>query len=333
MRLRDIAVALPSRRIDSTLIATWTGVDAEFITEKIGVKSRAFLGEDETPVSLAKQACDNLFSRNSPLARDNVQLLIVVTQNPDFKLPHSSALLQSALGLDVSTASFDINLGCSGYVYALTVAKAFMAAEEIGDGLVVTCDPYSRIMGKSDRDTVTVFGDAATATWLSSEAGGEIGRLDFGTDGGRARHLMVKAGGSSYPVKGIWEQEPTMCRPEDFRLRMSGQGIFNFAMERVPRSVLRCVEKNKLSVSEIDYFVFHQGSKFLLENLRKRLNLDPEKVPLNLEDVGNTVSSSIPLLLSQMKDKGVLDGKRILISGFGVGLSWASSIIDFGGCV
>ena len=331
MKLRDIAVALPSKRIDSALIAKWTGVDAEFITQKIGVKSRAFLSEDETPVNLAKQACDNLFSRNPQLARDKIRLLIVVTQNPDFKLPHSSALLQSALGLEVSTASFDINLGCSGYVYSLTVAKAFMAAEEIVDGLVVTCDPYSRIMSKSDRDTVTVFGDAATASWLSSEAGGEIGRLDFGTDGDRARHLMVKAGGSSYPVTGVWEQKPTTCRPEDFRLRMSGQGIFNFAMERVPRSVLMCLEKNKLSVSDIDYFVFHQGSKFLLENLRKRLNLASEKVPVNLEDVGNTVSSSIPLLLSQMKDQGILGGKRILMSGFGVGLSWASNIIEFGG--
>jgi 3-oxoacyl-[acyl-carrier-protein] synthase-3 len=333
MRLRDIAFALPTKRIGSEIIAEWTGVDADFITQKIGVKTRAFLSAEETPLSLAKEACDALFSRNPQLAQDKVQLLIVVTQNPDFKLPHSSALVQNALGLDVNTACFDINLGCSGYVYALTVAKSFMVSEGITDGLIVTCDPYSRIMGKSDRDTVTVFGDAATATWLSSEAGGEIGRLDFGTDGGRARHLMVKAGGSSYPVAGIWEQEQTACRPEDFRLRMSGQGIFNFAMERVPKSVLMCLEKNKLSIPDIDYFVFHQGSKFLLENLRKRLNLDPEKVPLNLENVGNTVSSSIPLLLSQMRDKGVLGGKRVLISGFGVGLSWASTTIDFGGFV
>lgn len=332
MRLRDIAFALPSTRIESDVIAEWTGVDADFITQKIGVKTRAFLSAEETPLSLAKEACDALFSRNPQLARDKIRLLIVVTQNPDFKLPHSSALVQNALTLDLNTACFDINLGCSGYVYALTVAKSFMLSEGISDGVIVTCDPYSRIMGKSDRDTVTVFGDAATASWLSSEAGGDIGRLDFGTDGGRARHLMVKAGGSCYPVTGIWGQETTPCRPEDFRLKMSGQGIFNFAMERVPKSVLRCLEKNKLSVSDIDYFVFHQGSKFLLDNLRKRLNLDSEKVPLNLEDVGNTVSSSIPLLLSQMKDKGVLGGKRILISGFGVGLSWASAVIDFGGC-
>ncbi|MGK5091239.1 ketoacyl-ACP synthase III [Deltaproteobacteria bacterium TL4] len=331
MKLRDIAIAIPACRIDTKTIAEWTGTEASFITDKIGIESRAFLQQNEPPLSLSQQACDNLFFRNPLLIRRDIKLLVLVTQNPDYKIPHSSALLQNALKLSTDTACFDINLGCSGYVYALSVAKSFMLAEGIENGLVVTCDPYSKIMNKSDRDTITIFGDAATATWLSSESGGDIGRLDFGTDGDGAQHLMVKAGGSVSPNDSLWGVDQSSLPLADFRLSMNGRAIFNFMIQRVPHSVLNCLKKNRLSDEDVDYYVFHQASKFLLDSLRRKMDLSPDKVPCDLKNTGNTVSSSIPIILSNMMDQKSLIDKKVIISGFGVGLSWATNVINFGG--
>jgi 3-oxoacyl-[acyl-carrier-protein] synthase-3 len=331
MKIRDIAIALPAKRIDNKLIAEWTGGDEEFIKNKIGIESRTFLGEDESQIDLSMQACENLFAKNPELARDKVGLLIVVTQNPAYKLPHSSAILQNKLALSVNTACFDINLGCSGYVYALSVAKAFMIAENIDEAIVVTCDPYSKIMDKSDYETISVFGDAATATWLSSAKGAVIGMLDYGTDGAGAQHLMVKSGGSIFPHKGIWHENQTAVNADDFHVKMNGRAIFNFMMKRVPSSVDACLRKNGLSLSAVDYFFFHQASKYLIDNLREKMNLPEDKVPVEMKDCGNTVSSSIPILIHNFMLRGLLPNKKCLICGFGVGLSWATNIISFGG--
>jgi 3-oxoacyl-[acyl-carrier-protein] synthase-3 len=329
MKLRQIAFALPDRRFSSDEVAAWAGLDPKFVAEKIGVRTRAFLGENEAPIGLARRACEALFQHARGLDPGRIKLLVLVTQNPDFKLPHSSALLQHGLRLSSDVACFDVNLGCSGYVYALSIAKGLMAAEQIDDALVVTCDPYSRVMGRGDRDTVALFGDAATASWLSSEAGGAIGRSDFGTDGSGAEHLMVRAGGAANPIASLFGGTSPDRAAEDFRLHMNGRAIFNFMMERVPASIERCLARNGLIRDQVDYFVFHQASRFLLETLVRRLRLPADRVPIVLEDLGNTVSSTIPIALAQMMTAGRLAGKRVLASGFGVGLSWATNIIEF----
>ncbi len=331
MNIRDIAFALPVREVDSAEISKWTGAEESFIVNKIGISTRRFLGPDEPPLSLSKRACDELFLRNNELQLADVQLLIVVTQNPDYKLPHSSALLQHAIGLPLSTACFDINLGCSGYVYALAVAKGLMSQFNWKNAILVTCDPYSKIMGAEDRDTVTVFGDAATATWLSSEKGGAIGVTDFGTDGGGARHLMVKAGGAANPISQVFSRVDVDNHPPDMRLTMNGRAILNFMLQRVPQTVRLCLEKNDLAFDQVNYFIFHQASKFMIENLRQKLGLSEEKAPCDITQIGNTVSSSIPIALSKKMDGGDINNSYILLSGFGVGLSWATTIIKFGG--
>jgi 3-oxoacyl-[acyl-carrier-protein] synthase III len=329
MKIRDIAIALPCKCITSKDVANWCGLDTEFISSKIGIENRLFLGPKESLCKLVKEACENLFARNPSLDRDKIQLLILVTQNPDFKLPHSSALIQHDLSLNTMTACFDINLGCSGYVYALSIAKGIMMVEDFTEGILVTCDPYSKIMAPWDRNTIALFGDAATATWLSAKVGGELGKADLGTDGAGAQHLIVKVGGSRFPLSCLWQPEDNTYSPKDVRLQMNGRAVFKFMMERIPESVCRCLAKNKTSISEIDYFVFHQASKFLLDKLTLRMNLEAEKVPCNLKHIGNTISSSIPILLSQMIDKEMLSKKKVLISGFGVGLSWATNILQF----
>jgi 3-oxoacyl-[acyl-carrier-protein] synthase III len=329
MRLRSIGYALPERAVASNEVARWCGLDDKFIAEKIGIASRRFLAPDETPVGLAKRACEDLARRAPELDLGKVGLLVLVTQNPDYKIPHSSALLQHALGLHNRTGCFDINLGCSGYVYALSAVKGLMLSEGIRDALLVTCDPYSRIMGKADRDTIALFGDAATASWLSVEKGAEIGRLDWGTDGAGAEHLMVPRGGSARSLSHIDNETPTASDPAELRLHMNGRGIFNFMIQRLPDTLKACLEKNGLRDEAVDYYVLHQASRFMLQTVGTRLRIPAEKMPINLERVGNTVSSSIPLLLAELGEHGALRGKTVLISGFGVGLSWASNILKY----
>jgi 3-oxoacyl-[acyl-carrier-protein] synthase III len=329
LKIRQIAFASPDNRVDSDIVAEWSGLKTDFVVNKIGVESRGFLMEDERPIDLAISACEKLLAGKDAPKRDAIGLVVLVTQNPDYRIPHSSALLQHALRLPASTAAFDIGLGCSGYVYALSAAKGMMQAEDIENALLVTCDPYSRIMDRTDRDTIALFGDAATATWLSREKGGVIGRTDFGTDGAGAENLIVRVGGAAKPLTGLYHQQGGAAPDRDLRLSMNGRGIFNFMMERIPSSVERTLSLNKVKPEDVDLFVFHQGSRFLLDQLAGRIGIPSEKVPVNIARHGNTVSSSIPLLLSELGQAGKLGGKKVLVSGFGVGLSWATSIIQF----
>ncbi len=291
MHLRAIASAQPDWVVDNPTIAEWSGLTADFIGEKIGVRRRAFLRHDRGGVALARQACERLFNENPALDRSRVGLVVFVTQNPDYKLPHNSALLQDALKLPNHTAAFDINLGCSGYVYALSVAKGMMASEDIAEAIIVTCDPYSKIMDRANRDVIGLFGDAATATWLSSADGGRIGRGDYGTDGAGCQHLIVRSGGAVEPLTHLDGAPRAETATGGKHLHMNGRAIFNFMMSRVPATVDECLRRNALERSDVDYFVFHQASAFLLATLAERMKLPKAKVPVALADRGNTVSS------------------------------------------
>lgn len=329
MKVRRIEYAVPQRRYSSDEVASWAGLDPEFVRNKVGIRSRAFLDEQETSLHLAAEACRKVLAPAGALDPERIKLIVYVTQNPDYRIPHSSALLQSELGLPNDVACFDVNLGCSGFVYALATVKGLMASEGIDDALLVTCDTYSRIMGRADRDTIALFGDAAAATWMSVEEGGVVGRMDYGTDGSGGENLIIRSGGAARPLSFVHREPMAGDEPREYRLSMNGRGIFNFMMERIPSSVDRCLAKNGLGKDDIDLFVFHQGSRFLLDNLRRKLGLDEARVPSNLEELGNTVSSSIPILLADLAKAGRLEGRRVLVSGFGVGLSWASNVIRF----
>jgi 3-oxoacyl-[acyl-carrier-protein] synthase-3 len=251
-------------------------------------------------------------------------LLVLCTQNPDYKLPHTSAIIQDRLGLDSKVAAFDINLGCSGFVYSLSIAKAFMKTHRIKYGLILTSDPYSKIIFPGDKDTLPIFGDAATATLLSEDGGFKIKEFSFGTDGSGCNELIVKYGKTSYSARSQQSEN------KDYRssfLYMNGRAIFNFMMTRVPENVLECLKLNKLEIDEIDYFIFHQAGKYMLDNLRKTLGIEKEKVIISIENTGNTVSSSIPIALKPFLHKKNYK-KKFLLSGFGVGLSWASTVLN-----
>jgi len=330
MNIKAIASALPEWVVDNPTIQQWSGLELDLLDNKIGVKERRFLKHDQTGVDLVLEAATKLKIEHPDFDPAQIRLLIVITQTPDYKLPHSSAVLQGRLGLSNSTACFDVSLGCSGYVYGLSIAKGLMLSEGLEEALLVTCDPYSKIMRRENRDVIGLFGDAATVTWLHPNGTGKIGSCDFGTDGNSYQHLIIKAGGGAYPHQHLDGFEAAPPTAEENSLHMNGRGIFNFMIKRVPATIDACLKKNKLTRENIDYFVFHQASRFLLETLCGRLGLPPEKVPDALEKTGNTVSSSIPLVLQAMMTAGKCGNARVLTSGFGVGLSWATNIVTFG---
>lgn len=330
--IRGIGWALPSWTVTNDQIAAWSGLEAGFITTKLGIDERRWLGGDESPTDLSVRAVEDLIRRHPDLDLGRVGLLVVVTQNPEHRLPHNSALLQHALGLGTGVASFDVNLGCSGWVYALSVVRGWIAAEGVPDALIVTCDPYSRAMRRQDRDVVGLFGDAATATWVSAEGGAAIGLADAGTDGGGAERLIIRAGGAGDPFQDVRtdpDAGPAIPDPAALALRMDGRAIFQFMMTRVPATVDGCLARNGLTRDDVDLFVFHQASRFLLEQLTGRAGLPPDRVAIDLAEVGNTVSSTIPLTLGRRMTREDLSGRTVLVSGFGVGLSWATNVLRF----
>lgn len=332
MFLREIKYSTGSKIVTSEEVAEWCGLELEFITEKIGVKKRFFLGEDEDLVSLSLQSCQKLLDGAESLSPEMVQLLVLVTQNNDYNLPHASAVLQSKLSLPIETICFDVSLGCSGYVYALAITKNIMQGEGLRNAILVTCDPYSRIIAPKDRNTAALFSDAAAATWLSSDGDGKLGKMDYGTDGSKASALEALSQ-SNLNNFCLTQKKPDQANigAGDLRLKMNGNAIFNFMMNRIPISIHKCLEKNNLQIEQIDHFLFHQASKFLLDRLIDKMRIDRNKVICNIDSIGNTVSSSIPIALAQLQKKENLEGKRVLISGFGVGLSWATNVIFFRG--
>jgi 3-oxoacyl-[acyl-carrier-protein] synthase-3 len=318
LKITAIEYFLPAMVANNEYLVDQLGFNQEFIERKLGIKERRRASPEESCHSLAHEAVKKLLETHR-IAPDAIDFLIMVTQNPDYKLPNVASLLQASLKLRNNLAALDINLGCSGFVYALAVAKGLEATCPFSLGLIVTCDPYSKVISTDDRITAPLFGDAAAAVLLESCPGEGIGAFDFGTDGTNAEALIVRTGGSRYPQPG--------SSPRDNYLFMDGRAIYNFMMKRVPLSIKECLKLNQLSMDDIDFFVFHQASKYMLDSLRTRINIPAEKTVYELEFCGNTISSSIPIALKKLSSSYLGTGKRILLSGFGVGLSWASVVI------
>ena len=277
--------------------------DENFVRNKIGVVQRARKKSGERASDLCIKAYDDLKSKCSVNVED-IECCVVVTQNPDFNIPHTSAIVHGALELAENCASFDISLGCSGYVYALSIVTAFMQANGMKIGLLFTADPYSDIIDENDKNTALIFGDAATVTLLDADAKLKPLGFDFGSKGAGYKNLINKE-----------------------KLYMNGRAVFNFTAATVPISIGNILEKLNLSKEQIDKWYLHQGSKYIVDTITSRLGLEKEKVIFDMYEYGNTVSSSIPILLS----KDILDlqkGQKIALSGFGVGLSWASAILE-----
>lgn len=324
---------LPSQTLTNEALARETGWSAEAILAKTGISQRSIAAPDECASDMATRACERLLTECGIDAND-VEFLILCTETPDYILPSTACLVHSGLKLPATCAAFDINLGCSGYVYALSVADAFIRSGRFRSGIVVTADTYSKYINAGDRSVRTLFGDAASATWVRASA--EAGFLTFalGTDGQGAQQLIIPAGGTRRP-RGAGTCAETVDRwgnrrsPND--LYMNGHALLSFALERVPVALDATLSQAKLSADEIDWFVFHQASRVVLERLRVKLNIPEERFCVHLGDVGNTVSSTIPLALESLAGRGQLAaGQRVVLLGFGAGYSWGGTVLRWG---
>jgi 3-oxoacyl-[acyl-carrier-protein] synthase III len=278
-------------------------IDESFVRNKIGIVCLVKKDKEQLSSDLCVLAVEDLKSRRPDLLED-VDFVCVCTQNPDYQLPQTSALVHDKLEFSNHCASFDISLGCSGYVYGLHIAKSFMEQNDLKKGLFFTSDPYSDILDHHDKSTDLLFGDAATATLLSEKPVFEITKGIFETCGKKHNALIKR------------ENKP---------LFMDGREIFNFVMKFAPATIKKCIEKNKLSEEDIDLYILHQASKYIVSMLTKRMKVDKNKVPFDAGDIGNTISSTIPIILRKYIHD--LNYNHILISGFGVGLSMGTTLL------
>lgn len=306
-----IAHAYGGKRIDNVEDGKTHGFDEAFLRDKLGIATRYAATDAQATSDLAADAAKAVLEKTGTPA-GNIDALIVVTQTPDYQMPHTAALVQRKLGLPSRLASFDMSLGCSGFVYGLSTLTAFL--ENVGGkcGLLVTADCYSKVTDSGDRATAPLFSDAAAASLISDAPLYRAGKAVFGTEGGGAEALIVKCGGSRAPA-------------DRSKLYMDGRAIYSFAMSKIPQHVEQCLALNGLRVEDIDRFVFHQANRFMLESLRDRMKLPAEKVVIDVEDGGNTVGSTVPIVLESLLPQRP---RRILISGFGVGLSWATNVLQ-----
>lgn len=318
---------LPSKKLTnevlSSLFPDWS---VEEIAIKTGIHNRYVASEAEFSSDLAIRACEKLFSENQ-LNADVFDFLIVVTQTPDFVLPGISNLIHSSIGMRRGSGAIDVNQGCSGYVYGLSLAKGLIESKSASNVLLVTADTYTKLLNPRDRSVRTLFGDGATATWVDdSGTADSLSGVIFGTDGEGAGNLIVPHGGLRSAEK-MFPKTDTEARElvrGEFDLYMDGPEIFNFTLKVVARTVSEVLEKSGQEKSEIDFFVFHQANAFVLSHLRDKMELQAARVPILMREWGNTVSGTIPMALCELKEKKQIgDGQKLVLVGFGVGLSWA----------
>lgn len=305
MRASAIGVHIPPSRQPNLPLLPGFGVDKEFMQQRIGVTTRAVKAPHQQTSDLCLEAFSDLARKQPELDPDSIDLVCLVTQNPDSRIPHTSAVIHQLLDLPASCMAFDISQGCAGFPHALAVATSLAERFGFDNALIFTCDPYSTIVDPSDRDTALLFGDAATVTYLDrNRPGYRLVDAAFGTRPGSAAVLRYEG-----------------------RLIMEGRNVFLHAAREVPPAIRRLLERNHLCEDDIDLFLLHPGSKYLLDVLRGDLGIAESKLPFEASEYGNTVSSSIPLMLAARLDDPQ-SISRILLSGFGVGFSWGTCLLE-----
>ncbi len=299
--------------------------EMEKLGPRIGIASRHVASPGECASDLAFHAANHLLD-GLGIRRADVDFLLFCTQSPDYLLPTTACLLQDRLGLSTSCGALDYNLGCSGYPYGLALAKGLVAGGVVRNVLLLTGETYSRLLHPDDRSVRPIFGDGASASWITAAPGGaRIGACSFGTDGAGAGSLIVREGGSRGEPR-----RPRGARHEQGGgdLFMDGMELIRFCLKRVPEVVEQNLRAAGLSTEDVDRFVLHQANSLMTGRLRSKLGLDLARAPDYVEAVGNTVSATIPIVLCEASAP-FRPGERVMLVGFGVGLSWAACLLDW----
>lgn len=329
--VKAISYYLPEKIVtNEELLKEFPEWSVDKVAAKVGVMSRHIAGTSETAGDMAEKAAQKLF-KESGIAPSEVDFLLLCTQSPDYFLPSTSCILQERLGLRKDIGAFDYNLGCSGCVYGLGVAKGLIVAGMAKNVLLLTSETYNKYLHPSDKSNRSIFGDGAAACLISTEGTAEIGEFVFGTDGSGANNLIVKTGASRQKqATGMFTVDDENHMWYDDYLYMNGGAIFNFTLDAVPELLKRVVAKNGMSKDDVDYYVYHQANKFMLNTIRKVCGIPKDKFYIDLAEVGNTVSSTVLIGLKDCLDKGQINhGMNVMIAGFGVGLSLAGTMLKF----
>lgn len=315
-----IALHFPAAfETNDDLQAQFPSWDMELIFSKTGIWKRHIAGPGECASDLGVAAAEKLFQQHR-IDRESIDFLLFCTQTPDYPLPTTACLMQSRLGLSPSVGALDFNLGCSAYVYGLSIADGLIRSGAANRVLFITAETYSKYIHPDDRSLRTIFGDGAAATLVEAADQPSLTGFTFGTDGSGADMLFAKGG--ARPSDAILKPRSRWRWASE--LYMDGPGLIDFTLEAIPSLISRVISTAGWQRESIDYFILHQATKRMLDLLRERMGVEETKVPLELKDFGNTVSSTIPIVIHQLRHADRLPpGTRSLLVGFGVGLSWA----------
>jgi 3-oxoacyl-[acyl-carrier-protein] synthase-3 len=322
--LDHISFYFPSQTLHNSELSRLFKVTEQKILKSTGIRSRYISGDQELASDMAYEAVETFFKTHS-ISRESIDFLIFCSECYDYIAPTSSCILQGRLNLAKTTGCIDMPYGCSGYVYGLAMAKSFIHSGIAKNILFVTADTSTKTISSDNLELRSIFSDAASVTFINSDNYKSIGEFVFGTDGNGWESIYISRSAFKIPIDADFIEKEKL---QNGKMVMNGMDIFNFGLKVVPKLVSDTLVKNNVAFDDIDLFVFHQPSLFLLNTLRKKMNIPEDKFFINIENHGNTVSTTIPLALKDAESQGRLKkGMTVLLAGFGIGFSWAGTII------
>lgn len=326
--IKSLTYYLPEEVVTNELLESELG-GVELVAKSAGVDSRRKASEGETASDLAVKAAKKMFWEKG-IKPETIDFLLYCTQSPDYFMPSTSCIIQNRLGIPTTAGAFGYDLGCSGYVYGLAIANSFVESGLAKNVLLLTADTISKYLHPQDKNRL-LFGDAASATLVSTEGMAEIGKFERGTDGSGFEHIIIRNGGNrhrAFTGKCLTDENGNLHYEDNFD--MNGEAVFNFTVERIPLLIKDCLQKNQMEKEDVGYYVFHQANKYMLNTLRKINKLPKDGFFVDLSDTGNTTSTTVPIgLVKSLKAGNIHEGMNVMVAGFGVGLSWAATILRF----
>ncbi|MBL1233599.1 MAG: ketoacyl-ACP synthase III [Flavobacteriales bacterium] len=328
--IKGISACVPKQEESNWDYNALTDQEKKLLIKTTGVVKKRIADNKTTTSDLCYTAAQELLKKTHCKA-EQIELLVFVSQSPDYFLPATSVILQNKLGLPKTTIAFDINLGCSGYVYGLSIISSLISTTKIKKALLLTGDVSSFSIDKKDKSTYPLFGDAGSATLIEYNESSSPIYFNAQSDGAGFESIIIPDGGIRNPLTAQsfndFEVSKGIVRSKR-SLTLNGENIFNFSLREVPPNVKELIDFAQFDIENVDFFIMHQANKLMNEAIRKKLGIPPEKVPYSLEKYGNTSSASIPLTIIDKLNQPLSKGKKhLILSGFGVGLSWASALI------
>jgi 3-oxoacyl-[acyl-carrier-protein] synthase-3 len=335
VKIIGISACVPQKvSSNHDLLTDYSIEEAEKIINNIGIKEKRHVDDDTTSSDLCFKAADKLLNEMN-IDRSSIDILIFLSQYPDYRIPATAPILQDRLGLPKSTASFDISLACSGYLYALSNAFSYASQSGVNRVLLLVGETFSKLVSKDDKVNAPLYGDAGTATLIEKKINSKS-TFSLFSDGSGYKSIIINAGGARNPINSINilpEIKENGNIRADNQVYMDGLEVFNFTLKVVPSSVKDILELTGNNRDDIDFYLFHQANKFMIEFFVKKLKLDNSKVPISLDTFGNVSSPTIPLtIVSRLKSDVHMKNKKLLLSGFGAGLSWGAAVINLNNC-